>query len=120
MSRDIVFMCVAPGEFLVRCDADLAEVKQGIEKLVKGSPCDVQPVDDRTCGELESRLSPARLSLYPGLQPQVTGLQPRTYQLRVDPRLANFQPLINQAAPPLRGGAGPVGVTVGAGIAGKF
>jgi hypothetical protein len=96
---------------------------------------ELEPITDKKAGQLESRLSEAQLKLAKkfGSEAGITSSQGlTTYRLTLSSDAAGvvatattsgllkFNPNISEVKKPLGGGIGPVGVTVGVGIAGKF
>jgi hypothetical protein len=133
--RNLIVLGVAPNEFLIRADGDERAVREGLTRLLPTYSFDLESVNERKAKQLEGRLSPAQLTLARkfGAEagvPSARGLA--TYRMKVAPSTAGvvatatasgllkFNPSISEVRKPLGGGIGPVGVTVGVGIAGKF
>lgn len=123
MARDLVITGVAPGEFLVRGEGTQDEIRQGIEKLLPGVKFQLAPVDDKCAQELENRISKVSFSPFQGIRASNISRN-NTYRMnvqgRIDPATLGFNPQATAVQKVLPGGVGPVGVTVGVGIAGKF
>jgi hypothetical protein len=133
--RNLVILGVGPNEFLVRADGNEDEVRAGITKMLADVPFELESISDKQAAALERRLSPPQHDLLKGVS--------RSVGVSVNKRIAShfvvrlvgnqgltaaasssgkvtFSPIIEQIRKPLPGGIGPVGVTVGIGIAGKF
>jgi hypothetical protein len=131
--RNFVVLGVAPGQFLVRADGPEDEVRAGLTKLLPGVTFELKPVTGKAADTLRGRLSDAQLQAFDKLPTKVGVSMPKSatsFQLTVtsDVKMAaaatkdgilKFNPSIEKVRKPL-GGIGPVGVTVGVGIAGKF
>jgi hypothetical protein len=126
---------VAPNEFLIRAEGDEAAVRDGLRRLLPTATFELEAVNDKRARQLESRLSEAQLKAAKKLSAEAGVRGSRglaTYRMRFDDPataivatatsagLLKFNPNIAEVRKPLGGGVGPVGVTVGVGIAGKF
>jgi hypothetical protein len=133
--RNLIVLGVGPNEFLIRAEGDQGEVREGLTRLLPKYEFELEPVNDRTARQLESRLTDTQVKLAGKLNAEAGIRGSRrlaTYRLRfADPAagvvatatskgLLKFNPQISEVRKPLGGGIGPVGVTVGVGIAGKF
>jgi hypothetical protein len=133
--RNLIILGVGPNEFLIRAEGDEAAVREGMARLLPKSSYSIEPVSDKKAGQLESRLTDAQLKLATRFGNEAGirgGRRLATYRLRLDRAQAGlvatataagalkFNPSIVEVRKPLGGGIGPVGVTVGVGIAGKF
>jgi hypothetical protein len=134
--RKLVILGVGPGKFLVHANDSHDQVRSGIEKLLQRVPFELKKIDSKQAAALKSKLSKAQLDLLSRLSAKVsvtfkTKSEASAFLLVLsqETRLAasasedgnlRFNPVISKVVKPLQGGIGPVGVTVGVGIAGKF
>jgi hypothetical protein len=111
--------------------------------LLPNAEFELSLVDDRTASSIESRLQPPQQELLKNLASQGGAQALKSYRVKfktppatqaaeelTDDQLESvaggalaayrFDPQIAAIRKPLGGGIGPVGVTVGVGIAGKF
>lgn len=133
--RNLIVLGVAPNEFLIRAAGDEGAVREGLTRLLPQYSFDLESVNDKKAKQLEGRLSEAQLKLAKKFSAEggvssSKGLA--TYRMKLDASapgvvatatasgLLKFNPSIAEVKKPLGGGIGPVGVTVGVGIAGKF
>lgn len=134
-TRNLIILGVGPNEFLIRAEGDEAAVRDGMARLLSKTSYSIEPVSDKKASQLESRLTEAQLKLAGKFASEAgvrSGRGLATYRLRVDRAetglvatataagALKFNPSIVEVRKPLGGGIGPVGVTVGVGIAGKF
>ena len=141
-SRRLVVLSVSPTEYFVRGEGSEADVRGVVGNLLPNAEFELSSIDDRTASSIESRLQPPQQELLKNLAEQ-GGTQPlKTYRVRFKtppttqaaPELTDnelgsvaggalgyrFDPQISLISKPLLNPRGPVSVTVGVGIAGKF
>jgi hypothetical protein len=133
--RNLIILGVSPNEFLIRADGDEDAVREGLSRLLPTTAFELESVDQKRAAKLESKLSAAQLTAAKtlGSGAGVKGSrQLATFRMTFsDPStsivatatssgILKFNPNISEIKKPLGGGIGPVGVTVGVGIAGKF
>jgi hypothetical protein len=133
--RNLIVLGVAPNEFLIRAEGDEAAVREGLQRLLPSASFQLEAVTERRARQLESRLSDGQLKAAKKLSGEAGVRGTRrlaTYRMSFsDPStqvvatatasgVLKFNPNISEVRKPLGGGVGPVGVTVGVGIAGKF
>jgi hypothetical protein len=133
--RDVIVLGVGPNDFLIRAEGDEAAVREGLARLMPKVSFELSPVNDRTASQLESRLTEAQVKLATRFNGEAGVKRSRrltAYRMQLtDPSTGvvatataagklKFSPRITEVRKPLGGGIGPVGVTVGVGIAGKF
>jgi hypothetical protein len=134
-NRNFVILGVGPNEFLVRADDTHEALNGALQKMLADVPFELQPLTDKQAAEMERRLSPPQIDMLKGVSKKVrVSLKKRdtshfVVRLSGDRRLTasaspkgvvKFNPVVERVRKPLPGGVGPVGVTVGVGIAGKF
>jgi hypothetical protein len=133
--RNLLILGVGPSEFLVRADDSAEAVRGGLEKMLGGVSFELQPLSDQQADRLENRLTAPQLDLLKTVS-RTVGVSVKKnraahflVRLPDDQRLAaaatprgvlKFNPIVDKVRKPLPGGVGPVGVTVGICIAGKF
>src|SRR5262249_17505449 len=126
---------VGSGQFLVHADDSEQEVRDGIQKLLPEVAFELKPIPAKQARALRSTLSASQTDLVDKLSRKVS-VKPKgratssfLLELTENPRPAaaatkdgslRFNPEISKVKKPLGGGIGPVGITVGVGIAGKF
>jgi hypothetical protein len=132
--RNLTMLGVAPAEFLVQADDTEEAVRAGLAKLLPKVRYELEPISEKQAASLRGRLSQPQLDFLNKVRSEVdvkVGSRAQSYRLRLpeEPKLAaaankkgivQFDPQISAVRKPLGGGIGPVGVTVGIGIAGKF
>jgi hypothetical protein len=105
-----------------------------MQKMLPGASFELQPLTPKQTDAMKSRLSDSQHTLVKNLGKNVNASVKKNasafrLQLPGDQRMAvsanakgvlKFDPQISKVKKPLGGGIGPVGVTVGVGIAGKF
>jgi len=134
--RDLIVLGVRPNEFLVRAEGDAAAVREALARMLPDAQFQLEPISENTATQMESRLTQAQLKLAGKFNTE-TGVRRSsalsTYRMSFAAAPSSgvvatatatgklkFSPRIAEVRKPLGGGIGPVGVTVGVGIAGKF
>jgi hypothetical protein len=133
--RDLIVLGVRPNEFLVRAEGDAAAVREALARMLPDAQFQLEPISDHTATRMESRLSQAQLTLARKFNNEAGVRRSSalsTYRMSFAAPSSGvvatatatgklkFSPNIAEVRKPLGGGIGPVGVTVGVGIAGKF
>jgi hypothetical protein len=133
--RNLIVLGVAPNEFLIRADGDEAAVREGLKRLLPTAAFELEAVDRKRAKQLESRLTAAQLNATKKIGDGAnvkSSSKLATFRMKFSnpstsivatasaSGLLKFNPNIAEVKKPLGGGVGPVGVTVGVGIAGKF
>jgi hypothetical protein len=139
-SRRLVVLSLNPSEYFARGEGSESDVRGVIGKMLPNAEFELSSVDDRTASSIESRLQPPQQELLKNLASQggAQGLKSYSVKFKTPPAAKEltddqlksvaggalatyrFDPQIAAIRRPLGGGIGPVGVTVGVGIAGKF
>jgi hypothetical protein len=132
---NFVILGVGPNEFLVRSDDTEDALRAALQKMLPNVPFELQPITDKQATTMEGRLSAPQADILKGVSKTVgVALKKQdtshfVVRLNADQRLAasaspsgvvKFNPVVDKVRKPLPGGVGPVGITVGVGIAGKF
>jgi len=133
--RNLLILGVGPNEFLVRADDTAEGVRGALGKLLADVSFDLQPLSEKQSVAMENRLSPPQLDLLTKVSKTVgvslskkqtshfvvrLGGEQRLVASASPSGVLKFNPIVDKIRKPLPGGIGPVGVTVGVGIAGKF
>jgi hypothetical protein len=133
--RNFAIIGVGENEFLVQAEDEGGEdLRVALGKLLPQTTFELQPVNEKRLATLRSRLTDQQHDLIKRLSKSVDSAPKRgssyfRLQLTGEQRLAaaanlsgavKFDPQVSRIRKPLGGGIGPVGVTVGIGIAGKF
>ena len=140
-SRRLVVLSLNPSEYFARGEGSESDVRGVIGTLLPNAEFELSSIDDRAASSIESRLQPPQQELLKNLASQGGAEALKSYRVKfktppeaakelTDDQLKSvaggalatyrFDPQIAAIRRPLRGGIGPVGVTVGVGIAGKF
>jgi hypothetical protein len=133
--NNLMILGVGPNEFLVRADDTADGVREGLAKMLPNASFELNPLTEKEAATLENRLTPPQLDLLKGVSKSVgvslkkqntnhfvvrLGGTDRLAAVASPRGVVKFNPVIDKVKKPLPGGVGPVGVTVGVGIAGKF
>jgi len=132
--RNLLILGTAPNEYLVHAEDDEEQVRAALKKMLPSASFELTEVTPKQAERMRSRLSDSQHGLMNNLSKGVNSKVKKNaaaYKLAInsDQRLGavasatgiiKFSPEISKISKPLGGGIGPVGVTVGVGIAGKF
>ena len=139
-SRRLVVLSVNPTEYFARGEGSESDVRDVVGKLLPNAEFQLSSVDDRTASSIESRLQPPQQELLKNLASQGGAQGLKSYSVKFKtPPTANeltddqlksvaggalatyrFDTQISLISRPLINPRGPVSITVGVGIAGKF
>jgi len=133
--RNMVILGVGENQFLVHADDAEAEVRAGLQKMLPDIAFELKPIAGKAAKALRSKLSAPQTEMVEkfsrklAVKPAKRTSSAFLVQIQSQDKLAavatkngilTFNPEISKVVKPLGGGIGPVGVTVGVGIAGKF
>jgi hypothetical protein len=133
-SRNLVILGTGPNQYLVQAEGSEEEVQAALQKMLPGISMQLGALAPKQAAAMLSRLSDSQHKAMASLSKSVNSSvskNAKAFQLQIvgDQRLAaaankngviKFDPQISKVRKPIGGGIGPVGITVGIGIAGKF
>jgi hypothetical protein len=133
-TRNLVVLGTGPNQYLVRADGSEEDVQAALQKMLPGVSIQLSSLAPKQVDTMLSQLSDAQHKAVASLSKSANASiskKAQAFQLQIagDQRLVasankngvlKFDPQISKVKKPIGGGVGPIGVTVGVGIAGKF
>jgi hypothetical protein len=141
-NRKLVVLGIGKTEYLVQGEGSESDIRNVIQKMVPKSDFSLHRLAEAEMSALRNRLKPAQVELLDKFHAQRPAPATNNYRIEfktapsvraheekklsdqeleaIAGGLSAFDPQLSQVNRPLVGGLGPVGITVGVGIAGKF